>query len=235
MRKLLYLVSVCSGLLLGIHTYIDYTTSEASLNGVKRAAKGSLTDRVVSIHANYEGLCSGYMLTENLILTAGHCIDKTSKYQDVTIGDEIKVFKVYKADFNNDVAIMTNGKATRTDLRLALAQFDCDCMGDEVISLGYGGGDDLDANAGVINGRGTFNYHGGDVDISGDLYRGTAELRGGMSGGPVFNQDGLICGNNVGQVSPPSTNRSQYDKYFRLLSSGRYYYSPAEYAVRLLR
>lgn len=191
-------------------------------------------DRVVSVHMGNMSYCSGYKITNNIVITAGHCVDaNVDNYMVYTEGHQVETYTLHGANIKQDVAVLTKDVVSDDEFKAARDQIKDDCTGDLVTSYGYpGNGIGLTISKGKIAGKAAFNI---PPDISALEYTFTGTIYPGMSGGPVMSGS-KVCGVNSGvYVSDIQTGYDRLDKFFKELLKTKSFIARAGYLKDLLR
>lgn len=148
-----------------------------------------------------DGLGTGVYIAPNMIMTAEHVVDGNKTCTDLGSGITLKPYYTDKA---TDFALLTGD--TKKDPRFQAYSCDGFKAGKTYFSIGYAFGTDFIINKLVA----TSTYTDEDFIVEGDHEVHLRELKGtvipGMSGGAIFDENGIVYGiNNV-------TNYGKWDK-----------------------
>lgn len=171
-------------------------------------------EKIVSVHYRNNSYCSGYKLTDNIVVTASHCITPMFKaynvYNEIT---GIEAYKLFAYDIAEDSAILINDKVTHSEIAEAKSKLKRDCSSAKVTTYGYPGKFiGLRSTTGYIRGTAAVNIPLFGEAISASMYKFEKQIFGGMSGGPVLS-DGKLCGvNSAGIRNPNWVPNTSFDR-----------------------
>lgn len=188
------------GSILAVLTLLSCTAmaEPAAVTQTAPAPLEQMVDQTVKVLTG-TGLGSGFFVApiegKTMILTAAHVVGNSTKVSIEYFDGSKSTANVVKVFPEIDLAIVM---PERVPYGLLPAKLDCNKLklGDKVVTIGYPMDIGLVAFPGVVVSSDTTNSPGMDY-----MYMVSALVNHGNSGGPVFNEKGLVVGMVLGMIN----------------------------------
>jgi len=143
--------------------------------------------------ASSEGLGSGVLVREDLVMTAAHVVGNAEQIMVQIYGDESIEAKTVRISRVADVALVQLSRAPANPQVAVLGNSDDVRIGDEIFVVGAPLGLPYSLSKGVISGRHAEHSLSNDGK-SMEFFQTDAAINTGNSGGPMFNYSGEVIG-----------------------------------------